>query len=148
MYLSALEEFVKYSLALDKLTYARMIPIYLAEMSQLERTYTEVWSESSNGKQVVIRNTIPFCVIGPGHALEQISRWMKVTGCLVGITLNLNARNHFFLISADLVWLTEEAKDMTRDSEAARKRHHELSQAILKECAKFCQHYGRIYKSI
>ena len=69
--------------------------------------------------------------MGPDYALEQINRWMKVSGVLVGITLNKSARNRFFLISADLVQLTEEAKEMTRDSEAARKRHCELSQAIL-----------------
>ena len=34
----ALEIFVKYPFALDKLNYARMIPIYLAEIAQLERT--------------------------------------------------------------------------------------------------------------
>ena len=45
--------------------------------------------------------------------------WMKVSGVLVGITLNKNARNRFFLISADIVQLAEEAKEMTRDSEAA-----------------------------
>ena len=85
------------------------------------------------------KNTIPFCAIGPDHALEQVNRWMKVSGVLVGITLNKNARNRFFLITADLVQLTEEAKEMTRDSEAARKRHHELSQAILKRQTKNAQ---------
>ena len=49
------------------------------------------------------------------------------------------ASNRFFLISADLVRLKEEAKEMTRDSEAARKRHHELSQAILKRQTKNVQ---------
>ena len=34
--------------------------------------------------------------------------------------------------STDLVRLTEEAKEMTRDPEAARKRHHKLLQAIWK----------------
>ena len=43
-HLSALEEFVKYFFDLDKLNYVRMIPIYLAEISQLERTYPEIWS--------------------------------------------------------------------------------------------------------
>ena len=52
LYLSALEEFVKYFFTLDKLNYARMIPIYLAEMSQLEGTYSEIWSEFSNGNRV------------------------------------------------------------------------------------------------
>ena len=46
LHLSALAEFIKYFFALDKLSYAKMIPIYLAEMSQLERTYPEIWSEA------------------------------------------------------------------------------------------------------
>ena len=63
-------------------------------MSQLERTYPEIWSEFSNGNWVAIKNNIPFCAIGPDHALEQFNRWMKVTRGLVGITLNKNTRNH------------------------------------------------------
>ena len=100
-----------------------MIPIYFAEMSELEGKYSEIWSEFSNGNRVVNKNTIPFCAIGPDHALEQINRWMKVSGVRVGITLNKNGRNCFFLILADLVQLTEEAKEMTRDSDAARNHH-------------------------
>ena len=103
---------MKYLLALDKLNYARMIAIYLAEMSKLERTYREIWSEFSNENRVVNKNTIPFCAIGPDHALKQINRWMKVTGGLVGIILNEIARKRSFLISADLVPLTEEAKEI------------------------------------
>ena len=62
-----------------------MIPIYLAEMSELERTYPDIWSEFSNVNRVAIKNTISFCAIGPDHALEQIDRWMKVTRGLVGL---------------------------------------------------------------
>ena len=116
-----------------------MIPIYLAEMSQLERTYPEIWSEFSNENLFAIKYTIPFCAIGPDHALQQINRWMKVTRGLVGITLNKNARNRFFLISADLARLKEYAKEMARDSEAARKRRHELPQAFLKMQTKNAQ---------
>ena len=38
LHLPALERFLSYFFALDKLNYARMIPIYLAEIPQLERT--------------------------------------------------------------------------------------------------------------
>ena len=58
---------------------------------------------------------------------------MNVTGGLAGITLNENARNLYFLISAELVRLTEDAKQMTSDSVTARKRHHEPSQDFLKK---------------
>ena len=81
-------------------------------------------SEFSKGNQIINKNTIPFYAIGSDHALEQINRWIKVPGGLVGITQNENARNGFFLNSADLVRSTEEAKEMTRDSDAARKRHY------------------------
>ena len=37
LHISALERFVTYFFALDKVNYARMIPIYLAEKPQLER---------------------------------------------------------------------------------------------------------------
>ena len=97
MHLSALEEFVKYFFALDKLNYGKVIPIYIAEMSQLERTYPEIWSEFSNGNWVVNKNTILFCAIGPDHSLEQINIRMKMTGDLVGTTLNERARNLFLL---------------------------------------------------
>ena len=50
-------------------------------------------------------------------------------------------RNRFFLISGDLVRLTEEANEMTRDSEAARKRQHELLQATLKGQTKNAQKF-------
>ena len=74
LYLSALEEFVRYFFALDKLNYARMILLYLAEMSQVEGTYSDISSEFSKGNLVVNKNTIPFCAVGPDHALEQINR--------------------------------------------------------------------------
>ena len=64
---------------------------------------------------------------------------MKVTGGLVGIKLNTNARHQFFLISAELVGLAEETKQMTSDSVAARKCHNELPQAILKRHTKCAQ---------
>ena len=60
LHLSALAEFVKYFFALDKLNYANMIPIYLAELSQLERTYPDIWPEFSNGNRVAVKNAFYF----------------------------------------------------------------------------------------
>ena len=140
MHLFALEEFVKYFFALDKLNYAKMTPIYLTEMSQLERTYPEIWSVFSNGNWVVNKKHQPLLrymtrsCFGTNQQIDESYWWRPCWH-----TLYENARNRSFLISADLVRLTEEAKEMTRDSEAARKCHHELSQAILKRQTKNAQ---------
>ena len=91
LHLSSLEAFTKYFFAYDKLNYARMIPLYLAEMKALKHTDPLIWEEFQNGNWVVNKTSIPFCAIGADHALEHLNCGMKVAGGLVGITLNENA---------------------------------------------------------
>ena len=92
LHLPSLEAFTNYFFAYDKLNYARMIPLYLAEMKALKHTDPLIWEEFQNGNWVVNKTSIPFCAIGADHALEHLNRGMKVAGGLVGITLNQNAR--------------------------------------------------------
>ena len=54
-----------------------------------------------------------FCAVGGDTALEHLNRSMKVSGGLVGITLNESARAKFFLIAPELARLTAETKAMT-----------------------------------
>ena len=102
LHLEALEIFTKYFFAHDRLNYARMIPLYLAEMKALSSTDPEIYAEFKDGDQVLNKNPcVPFCSIGPDNALEHLNRSMKVTGGLVGITLNPRARARFFLIAPE-----------------------------------------------
>lgn len=97
LHLMALETFTKYFFARDKVNYARMIPLYLAEMKSLKETDLEIYNEFMEGNWLVNKNPdVPFCALGADHALEHINRSMKVTGGLVGITLNPSARTKFF----------------------------------------------------
>ena len=108
LHLMALETFTKYFFAHDKVNYARMIPLYLAEMKSLKETDLEIYNEFMEGNWVVNKNPdVPFCALGADHALEHINRSMKVTGGLVGITLNPSARTKFFLIAPELARLAE-----------------------------------------
>ena len=91
LHLSSLEAFTKYFFAYDKLNYARMIQLYLAEMKALNHTDPLMWEKFQNGNWVVKKTSIPFCAIGADHALEHLNCGMKVAGGLVGITLNENA---------------------------------------------------------
>ena len=63
-----------------------------------------------------------FCALGADHALEHINRSMKVSGSLIGITLNPSARNKFFLIDPQLARLAEEAKNMAGLTRQKRQR--------------------------
>ena len=130
LHLSSLDELCKYFFAHDKQKYARLIPLYLAEMSALETTDPDIHKEFMDGNFTVHKNKIPFCAVGVDHALEHINRIMKVTGGLVGITQNASARERFFLTAPELSRLAAEAHEMAGTPTAAKKRHHELSMAV------------------
>ena len=97
LHLTALKSFTKYLFSHDRLNYARMIPLYLAEMEVMPKSDPEVYEEFLSGNWVVNKNQdTTFCAVGPDNALEHLNWKMKVSGGLVGITLNPNARVKFF----------------------------------------------------
>lgn len=131
LHLIALELFTKYFFVHDKICYLRMIPLYVAEMASLESSDPEIYGEFITGNWVVNKNkVVPFCAVGGDTALEHLNRSMKVSGGLVGITLNESARAKFFLISPELARLTAEAKAMA-GLVAERAHHQELNSAVL-----------------
>ena len=136
---SSLEAFTKYFFAYDKLNYVRMIPLYLAEMKAWKHTDPLTWEEFQNCNWVVNKTSIPFCAIGADHALEQLNRGMKVAGCLVGITLNENARVRFFLTAPRLKYLADEAKTMASVKTKSTEKHPSLSAQITSRQLKYTE---------
>ena len=73
---------------------------------------------------------VPFCAVGPDNALEHVNHSMKVSGGLVGITLNPNIRKKYFLIAPELARLAEQAKQMASSSSMTSKHHHALATGV------------------
>ena len=81
LHLITLEMFTKYFFAHDKINYARIIPVYLAEISSLKESDPEIYEEFIKGNWVVNKNAqVPFCAVGADNALEHKNRSMKVSG--------------------------------------------------------------------
>ena len=115
------------------LNYARKIPLYLAEMKMLPESDPEIYEEFREGNWIVNKNPhVPFCALGANHALEQINRSIKVSGGLVGITLNPNARTKSFLVAPELARLAEDANEMAGTTPAKEAtHHHNLSASVI-----------------
>ena len=127
LHLTATKSFVKYFFVHDKLNYVRMIPVYLADMDALKHNDVDINEEFLQGNWVVNKNPhVSFCAIGADHALEHINRSMKVSGGLIGITLNASARTKFFLIAPELARLAGEAEEMAGCTLNAKLSHHAL----------------------
>lgn len=56
LHLEALQLFVKYFFVHDMLNYARMIPVYLAELEIVKGTNPEIYQEFQNGNWVLNKN--------------------------------------------------------------------------------------------
>ena len=126
-HLNALAKLVKYFFAFDKLNYARMTLIYISEMYALWESDPELWQEFSSGNWVVNKSQVASCALGADHALEQVNRWMKVAGGIVGITQNQNARTRFFLVAPELARLKAESKRVANLDQQPSSKHYELS---------------------
>ena len=132
LHLQALEIFTKYYFIHDRLNYARMTPLYLAEMKTLPETDPDIYREFKDGNWVVNKNpNVPFSGFGIDYGLEHINRSMKVSGGLVGITQNPSARAKFFLISPELARLARQAKDMAGVTVKVQDRHHNHNTKVL-----------------
>ena len=85
-YLAALDNQIKYFFAADLLNYARLMPLHLAEMNQLETDDPVTWAALKDGAFVVTKSDIPFTSIFTDQNLEQKIKDLKGHGGFVGLT--------------------------------------------------------------
>ena len=84
LHLTSLKRFLKYYFSQNRLNYARLMPLYIAEMEKIEDTDPLIFNEFQSGNWVVNKNeVVPFCAIGVDTALENVNRSLKVNGGLV-----------------------------------------------------------------
>ena len=127
LHLAAQEELCKYFFAHDHLNYARLSPLYCAEMRKLETSDPDTWKALEDGDFCVTKSSIPFCSIGPDHEIEQENRTMKVIGGITGITQKEATLDNVFLIAPELARLVNEFGEFNGVSiKQERTKHHDL----------------------
>ena len=125
-----------------------MIPVNLAEMAKLKETDPEIYEEFQQGNWVVNKNSsVSFCAVGADNALEHVNRSMKVSGGLIGITLNPNARTKYFLIAPELARLAEQAKEMAGTSSKKGKHHEAITSVRTRQQIKEHRAAGGLHQS-
>jgi len=126
LHLLSPEPIIKYFFAHDKINYAGMIPVYLAEMTALKKRNPTIHQEFTNGNWVVNKNKdVSFCAVGGDNALEHLNRSMKVCGELVGITLYASAQTKFFVVAPESETEATSTAGLTTDAQ-----EHHLSSAV------------------
>ena len=60
LHLKSLESLIKYFFSHDHLSYAHLLPIYLATMQKTRRTRPKLWAEFVQGNFFVSKNDVKF----------------------------------------------------------------------------------------
>ena len=129
LHLNATAGMMPYFFAMDRMNYARWLPVYLSDMSSLSETHPEVYEEFMNGNHAVSRSKQAFAQVWTDMALEQsISLDSKRKGGIIGISRKPGALERWFLTSHERTAITTALKQMCEldDSE---------SQTLHKDCS-------------
>lgn len=113
LHLSATAAMVPHFLSMDRINYARWLPVYLSDMNMLESNHPEVYQEFVAGNHSVSRSKQPFAQVWPDMALEQsINLDSKSNGDIVGMSTKVNAVERWFLTSHERAAMTQALKKM------------------------------------
>ena len=108
LHLASLHELVKYFFAFDMLNYARLTPVYLAEILSLKETEPCIWNYFDKGCFCVNKSTVSHAAIGTDHDIEHENRAMKFLGGIKGLANNRLALEQNFLIIPEMNSIADE----------------------------------------
>lgn len=113
LHLSATASMVAHFFSMDRVNYARWLPVYISDMHSLQDNHPEVHREFSSGNFGVSRAKQPFAQVWTDMALEQsINRDSKSKGGIVGISTKENAVERWFLTSHERAAMVRAVKEM------------------------------------
>ena len=109
-----------------------MVPLYLAQMHRLKIDDPDIHHEFMQGNFCVNKNEIPFCAIGPDHAIEHVNKLMKIRGGLKGLTQQPAAMARWFLVAPKLSRLagTQAEHMVAVKRTSSSSHHHDLSDSV------------------
>lgn len=127
LHLSVTAQMAPYFFAVDRTNYARWLPVYLGDTSQLPVTASEIHEEFVSGNHSISRSTQPFSQVWTDMALEQsINLDCKSKGGIVGISLKPEALERWFLTAHKRAAITTCVKEMCSLGESKKAKHKEI----------------------
>jgi len=99
LHLHAIRQMIPWCFAYDKINYARYLPVYYAEMSNLPSTHPEVYESFMDGRFAVqIGEESPFGRIPVNQTTEEtVNKDTKTSGGITKFSLKTGAVNRFYM---------------------------------------------------
>ena len=118
---------------MNRQNYARYLPVYLADMQQLELTHPDVYNEVAAGNHTISRSGQPLLQVSTDMALEQsINTDSKSRGGLFGISQIPSALERWFLTIHERASITSALKAMYGLQDGEQASHKEAAARRVK----------------
>lgn len=130
LHLSTTAAMVPHFFSMDRVNYARWLPVYLSDMNMLELNHPQVYQEFIAGNHSISRSKQPFAQVWPDMALEQsINLDSKSKGGIVGMSTKEDAVERWFLTSHERAAMTQALKEMCGTENCERIGTHKEAGA-------------------
>ena len=114
--------------AMNRQNYAHYLPVYLADMQQLELTHPNVYNEFAAGNHTISRPGQPFSQVSTDMALEQsINADSKSSGGVIGISQFPSGLEQWFLTIHERASITLALKAMHGLQDGEQASHKEAA---------------------
>ena len=124
LHLTSLHVLSRYFFAYDMINYARITPVYLAQMFALKEKEEEAWNILNDGNFSVNKSNIVYTALGADHALEQANKTMKIHGGVKGIANNQVSLDQYFIIAPEIFSIIEKFYTFFGITDSDDQEHH------------------------
>ena len=124
LHLTSLHVLSRYFFAYDMINYARITPVYLAQMFALKEKEEEAWNILNDGNFSVNKSNIVYTALGADHALEQANKTMKIHGGVKGIANNQVSLDQYFIIAQEISSIIEKFYTFFGITDSDDQEHH------------------------
>ena len=125
LYLDSLNQLAPWFFALDRVHYARWLPVHIRDMNVLNSTHPSIHSEFQKGNFVVQRSIHQFSCMAMDQSHEQLNKSIKGEGGAVGLTEDPGALRRWMIGGPELSRLVTEFEDALCDVSDSSSKHHE-----------------------
>lgn len=130
LYIDILTKIVPWFFALDRVHYARWLPIHIRDMVTLHERHPSIHAEFVKGRFVVAKTQKLFSTMSVDQAHEQNNALVKGDGGAIGLLDNESALLRWMITGPELARLLNEFQSSTEEHEDNDIRHHSQTSSI------------------
>lgn len=130
LYVNAIKLFIPWFFSMDQHNYARWIPIYIRDLTQLPSKHPQIYDAFKNGLFVVQKSKKPFSSIGTDEAHEQNNGVLKGDAGVTDLLTKPDAMNRWMLSGPEVSKCILEFQNSCSISDEVVKPHHEESASF------------------